>query len=72
MGRYALHHGVTEAARFFSRKLGHIVSKTTVVSLKKAYMEGVRESRAVGDSGEIAMLPAKKRGRRVLLGDELD
>ena len=72
VGRCALHHGVTEAARFLSRKLHHNVSKTTAMSLKKAYVEGVRENRAGEDSGEIATLPAKKRGRRVLLGDKLD
>ena len=72
VGRYALHHGVAEAARYFSRKLGHRLSKTTVASLKKAYVKGVRENRAEGESVDLATLPPKKRGRRVLLGDDLD
>lgn len=73
IGSYACHHGVTKAARFFfSRKLNHNVNKTTVVSIKRAYLEEKKESRAVGDNSDIAMLPPKKRGRRVLLGEELD
>ena len=43
-----------------------------MVSIKRAYLEDMKESRAVGEEGDIAMLPPKKRGRRVLLGEELD
>ena len=42
-----------------------------MVSIKRAYLEE-KESRPVGDDGDIAILPPKKRGRRVLLGEELD
>ena len=69
MGRYALQHGVSEAARVFSRKLGHQVSKTTVQSLKTAYVSGSKKD---GHDGEPTTLPPKKRGRNVLLGEKLD
>ena len=60
------------AARRFSRKLDHDVSKSTVLSIKRAYLEGMKENRATDDGGDLAVLPEKKRGRRVLLGDDLD
>ena len=64
---------MTKAAQYFSRKLDHDVSKSTVVSIKGAYLEGMKENRArADDDGDLAVLPAKKRGRRVLLGDDLD
>jgi hypothetical protein len=48
------------------------VSETTANSLKKAYLEGVREKRAAEDNGDVMLLPMKKRGRPVLLGEALD
>lgn len=35
-------------------------------------MEGMREKRAAEGDGDLALLPQKKRGRRLLLGDDLD
>ena len=43
----------------------------TVHSIKKAYLEGMREKRAA-DDGDVTVLPLKKRERPVLLGEELD
>ena len=40
-------HGVAVAARFYSRKLGQSVSETTASSLKKAYLQGVKEKEKV-------------------------
>ena len=60
------------AARFYLRKLDHVVSETTASSLKKAYLQGVREKRAAEDDGDVTQLPPKKRGRPVLLGEALD
>ena len=37
IGKYAYHHGVAAAARFFSRRLDKKVSETTVRSIKSAY-----------------------------------
>ena len=72
IGKYACHHGITAAVRFFSRKLEHDVSKSTILSIKKAYLEAMKENRTIEDSDDLESLPAKKRGRRVLLGDDLD
>ena len=57
---------------FFSRKLNHLINTSTILSIKKAYLEGMKENRTVEDSGDLSELPAKKRGRRLLLGDDLD
>ena len=73
IGKYACHHGVAAAARFFSRRLDKKVSETTVRSIRSAYVElGVQQKRGAEDEGEITALPLKKRGRPVLLGQELD
>ena len=45
---------------------------TTVHSIKKTYLEGMREKRAAEDDGNATVLPLKKRGRPVLLGEDLD
>ena len=60
------------AARYFSRKLGHRVSETTIHSTTKTYSEGMKEKRAAQDDGDVTVLPPKKRGRPVLLGENLD
>ncbi len=72
IGRYACQHGVAAAARIFSRKLSYRVSVTTVHSIKKVYLEGIKEKRALEDDGDVTVLPPKKRGRAVLLGEDLD
>ena len=53
---------MTKAAQYFSRKLDHDVSKSTVVSIKRAYLEGMKENRtrAEDDDGDLAVLPANK------------
>lgn len=72
IGKYASQHGIAATARFFSRKHGHSVSETIAYSLKKAYLQSVREKRAADDDGDVRLLPMKKRGRPVLLGEILD
>ena len=72
IGKYASQHGIAATARFYTRKLGHSVSETTAYSLKKAYLQSVREKRAADDDGDVRLLPIKKRGRPVLLGEVLD
>ena len=47
------------------------MSEITANSLKKAYLEGVREKRATEDDGDVTLLPMKKRGRPIL-GEVLD
>ena len=72
IGKYASQHGIASMAKFYTRKLGHSVSESTAYSLKKAYLQSVREKRAVDDEGDVRLLPMKKRGRPVLLGEMLD
>ena len=72
IGEYACHHGVAKAARYFSRQLGWQVSESTVHSIKKDYVSEVREKSKAQDEGDITVLPYKKRGRPVLLGEVLD
>ena len=71
-GKYKSQHGVGATAHFYSQKLGHKVSETTAHSLKKAYLKGVKEKRAADDEGDVRLLPMKKCGRPVLLGEVLD
>ena len=48
------------------------MNKSTVLSINKAYLEEMKENRTAEDGGDLSELPAKKRGRWVLLGDEMD
>ena len=50
MGRYASQHGVSAAAAYFSRKLRVKVNSSTIYSIKKDYLESVREKRKTDDS----------------------
>ena len=68
IGRYACQHGTAAAACFFSRKLRR-VSENTVVSMKKEYKQEKQKSEINDD---VSVLPHKKRGRPLLLGDLMD
>ena len=53
--------------------MGTSVSDSTVKSIKSCYKEELRKQRAsTGRSAIVNSLPEKKRGRTLLLGDELD
>ena len=74
IGHYASDHGTTAAARYFSRQLQRNVYESTVQYMKRDYISTLRQKRAASpDEGDhlTALLP-KKRGRLVLLGQELD
>ena len=43
IGKYACQHGPAAAARRFSKTLGNSVSKNTVKSIKKAYVEEMQK-----------------------------
>ena len=58
--KYASQHGAPAASAFFSRKLGVNVSKSSVNSMKKAYVECVKQKRRDKSDDEIATLPPKK------------
>ena len=64
-------HGVAAAARHFTRKLGHNVCENTAHSIRKRYIQSVKEKRAAGN-GDVRLLPERKHGRPVLLGEALD
>ena len=73
IGKYSCQHGAAATARHFSLKLRSKVSESTVKSIKKAYLEELRKRPRTDDGGEpISALPVKKRGRKLLLGDDLD
>ena len=57
--------------RYFSRKIGKFVSQSTVKSIKKAYTEQLKK-RPCGSEEPVDHLPPKKRGRKVLIGSEVD
>lgn len=70
IAKYATNHGIASAARVFSHRLKKKVSESTVRSMRNAYREELRKRSE--DDDEMPDFPAKKRGRHVLLGDELD
>ena len=72
IAKYAGEHGITRAAKYFSRKLGINVSKTTVHSIWKSYVLEVEGKRTRDDDDDLISLPHKKRGRRLLLGEKID
>ena len=72
IGRYACLHGTTAAARHFTRKLGHCLNASTVYSIKKVFKEERAKKRTERDDEDVKVLPLKKRGRPLLLGEDLD
>lgn len=74
IGKYAAYFGVAAASRFYSRKFKSTVSETTVHSIKKDYLKSVAEKRRKtdDDDAELSSLETKKRGRHVLLGEDID
>ena len=71
MGKYTCHHEASAVNRYFSRKLGKPVSESTIKSIKKPYTEQLR-TRPHDSTESMDCLPPNKRGRKVLLGSELD
>lgn len=72
IGKYSSQHGVRKAARFFSRKLDRKISETTVRSIRDSYRTELKCKRDDGDSGDVDALPLRKRGRKLLLGEDID
>ena len=69
IGKYASYHGVAAATCHFTMKLKNKVSESTVRSIRKSYLLEVKWK---GVGNDIAVLPQKKRGRPLLLGEALD
>uniref|UniRef100_A0A1X7V717 DUF4817 domain-containing protein n=1 Tax=Amphimedon queenslandica TaxID=400682 RepID=A0A1X7V717_AMPQE len=74
IARYAFRNGVMATKRNFFAKLNLKINESTVRRFKKAYIEERGSKRAVceDDDAEITKLPPKKRGRKVLLGENMD
>ncbi len=71
IGRRAAEHGVTATIRYISKQYEDIDPKeTTVRRLKDNYLCELKHKRV--EPCKITELPSKKRGRPLLLGDELD
>jgi hypothetical protein len=69
MAKYANEHGLKAASVHFSGLLGHNVSYTTIQSIQKHFK---RQLTTIPDPCGIECLPPAKRGRPLLLGEELD
>ena len=72
IGKYACQHGAAAAARHFTRKFKKRVSESTVKSIKQGYIKELLKRPRADDGEELMAFPAKKRGRKLLLGDDLD
>ena len=72
IGWYARLHGSSAATTYFSRKFGNKVSVNTVHSIKKGYEEEAKTKLEADSDDEVKVIPFKKRGRPLLLGEELD
>jgi hypothetical protein len=72
IGRYSSQHGAAAAAKHFSRLWESKISESTVKSIKKGYLEELRKRPRADDGEGIVALPTKKRGRKLLLGEDLD
>ena len=70
IGKYCCENGAASAARHFSRKLGCVINESTIKSIRNAYLEEVKKRPREDDS--FTSLPAKKRGRKLLVGKDLD
>ncbi|KAK3586300.1 hypothetical protein CHS0354_002802 [Potamilus streckersoni] len=64
IGKYALEHGNTKAAKKYSKELNMSVGESTVRSFKKQYLDILKSSK-----GEINELMKARRGRPLVLGD---
>lgn len=60
------------ATRHFSKQLRTKISESTVRSIKDTYMMEVNRKRKQHDDRDVVSLPMKKRGRSLLLGEDLD
>ena len=66
IGKYSCLHGAAAAAKHFSKLWGSKICDSTVKSIKKAYLQEMRKRPRSDDGEEIAALPTKKRGRKLL------
>ena len=67
IAKYACNHGVTSAARVFSRRLRNTVAESTVRSMRDAYRDELRK-RSAEDVEEMSVLPSKKTRKACFTG----
>ena len=77
IAKYALWHGNKAAICHFSKKLGKGIKDSSVCTWKKKCSAELKHTTSKRDSEEkgevcIKSLPVKKRGRPLLLGENLD
>ena len=74
IGKYTAENGPAMACRRFSKTLGKKIPESTARRLKNEYLAKVKEEICDGSSpgDPIRLLPTKKQGRPLLLGQELD
>ena len=70
IGKYAAENGTAKAVKKF--KATHDVGESTVRWFKKKYLEEVQKRAPGTELEEVKSLPGHKRGRNVMLGEELD
>ena len=77
IAKYAFLHGNKAAIRHFAKELGKEMKESSVSTWKKKYsaeLKRVMSERDSEEQGEVRIksLPVKKRGRPLLLGEQLD
>ena len=77
IAKYALWHGNKAAIRHFSKELGKEIKDSSVCMWKKKYSAELKRTVSKRDSDEkgevcVKSLPVKRRGRPLLLGENLD
>ena len=74
VGKRASEMGVTNSLRFFNKKdfLEHPLKETTVRTWARQYEAELAKCKREGDDMIVKELPCKKKGRPLLLGNELD
>ena len=68
IGKYDGQFVISATSKHFSKKLGIKISKTSVHSIRKSYLREL----SVNNNQDLSILPTKKRGRHLLLGQKLD
>ena len=72
IGKYAAENGNTAASRHFSKDLEKPLSEGTIRGFKSKYLDELSRKRKANEDLTTESLPDKKRGRPLLLGEELD
>ena len=73
IGKRAAEHGVLATIRYYATRLPCHLKESTVRTWKNAYLAQLRRLRSEGkDNTTVQELPTKKRGRPLILGEEVE